>query len=154
MLVEIQRDLDRLNHYLRLLRESELDSWASAMICQHICVQISGALETNIRAIMSEYARKASNARVHRAVDHYCRTLQNPKATYIADLVRSFDAGWNDELEKFWSGRIKDLIDSIAANRNNIAHGRSVGVSISRLADFYGAYVDLIRFLHRLILGR
>ena len=154
MLVEVQKDLDRLSHYLRMLKEEQLDAWASAMICQHMCVLISGALETSIRAIMSEYARKVSNARVHRAVDHHCRTLQNPKTAYIMDLISSFDTAWKDELEKFWNGRIKDLIDSIAANRNNIAHGRSVGVSISRLSDFHGAYVDLIVFLHKLVLGR
>jgi hypothetical protein len=154
MLIDVQKDLDRLNHYLRMLKDSQLDPWASAMICQHMCVQISGALETAIRMIMSEYARKVSNARIHRAVDHHCRTLQNPRATYILDFIGSFDTIWREELEVFWNGRTKDLIDSIAANRNNIAHGRSVGVSISRLTDFHAAYVDLIVFLHRMVLGR
>ena len=101
----------------------------------------------------AEYARKAGNERVHRAIDRYCKSLQNPRAGYIADLIGSFDASWRDELETFWGGRIKDLIDSIAANRNNIAHGRSVGVSMSRLSDFYAAYVDVVKFLDGLILG-
>jgi len=55
----------------------------------------------------------------------------------ILDLAGSFSSDWRAELEAACAGAPKEAIDSIVANRHNIAHGQTVGISLVRIREYY-----------------
>jgi len=62
--------------------------------------------------------------------------LQNLNAPKVEELLKSFDPAWEDEIKNFWSGQIRDAVASIVNNRNQIAHGQQVGVSLVQAAQW------------------
>ena len=138
----IKQHLDTL--FLRgrsLASDPELQShWA-----RYLCVLVSGYLEIAVRSLLSEYARNTAGPitanYVQRTLEH---SLQNPKMEKILEVVRTFSPEWEATLRKDAEGRPKDGVDSIVANRNLIAHGRSVGISLGQVQ---GYYLDALRVL-------
>ena len=63
--------------------------------------------------------------------------FQNPKVGKICELLGAFDpalaATWREAL----SDEQADAIDSIVSNRNQIAHGRSIGLSFDVWNRYY-----------------
>jgi len=49
----------------------------------------------------------------------------------------TFDAAWRVDLEGFIVDENKASLDSIVDLRNNIAHGRSVGITMKGVNDYY-----------------
>ena len=98
---------------------------------------MSGNLEVCITEILNEYTKGKANPQVRRAVERMMGTFQNPGCQRIINLLSNFNSDWGREFERFANDEeVKDKIDSIAANRNLIAHGRDTGVSATRIDDF------------------
>ena len=55
----------------------------------------------------------------------------------ILVLIGSFEPDWRKELERDLDDEVKGAIDGLVSNRNNIAHGRDVGISISTIRKYY-----------------
>ncbi len=45
---------------------------------------------------------------------------------------------WRSDLEAFLVDEYKDAVDSVIALRNTISHGRFVGLTMTRVRDYYG----------------
>jgi RiboL-PSP-HEPN len=65
----------------------------------------------------------------------------------ILELARSFDPEWADELEAVTIGKLKDAIDSIVANRHNIAHGQYTGITLAAIIDYYASAVKVLELI-------
>ena len=153
MLVEVERRLRRIDTTLESLSGAELDEALAAMIFQHLCVRMSGNLEICITEILNEYTRNRANASIRRAVERMMGTFQNPGCQRIIDLLSNFDATWGEKFGSFIdTEELRDKINSIAANRNLIAHGRDTGVSATRIRDFNSAYKRALEFIHKMVL--
>jgi hypothetical protein len=124
-----------------------------AMIFQHLCVKISGNLEVCITEILNEYTREKANPEVRRAVQRMMGTFQNPGCQRIVNLLSNFNTEWGRRFDTFSTDEeIKDKLDSIAANRNLIAHGRDSGISAARITDYNLAHKRTLQFIHDMIL--
>jgi len=64
-------------------------------------------------------------------------TLLLPNMETIIQVVAAFDKQFGEDLRKTTEGKLKDGVDSIVSNRNQIAHGQSVGLSLGTLKDYY-----------------
>jgi hypothetical protein len=62
----------------------------------------------------------------------------------ILDLINRFSPQWAENLRVSTEGRLKDAVDSVVDLRNQIAHGRSVGVTYVRIKDYYGRITEVI----------
>ena len=81
-------------------------------------------------------------------------TFQNPGCQRIVNLLSNFNSEWGKEFDRFAiDEEIKDKIDSIAANRNLIAHGRDTGISATRINDFNLAHKRTLQFIHDMVLA-
>src|SRR5215472_9324039 len=130
MLIELERCLRSIDSSLGSLRSVEIDEALLAMIFQHLCIRMSGNLEVCITEILNEYTRGKANPLIRRAVERMMGTFQNPGCQRITNLLTNFNSAWGQEFERFANDEeVKDKIDSIAANRNLIAHGRDTGIS-------------------------
>lgn len=118
----------------------ELEShWA-----RYLCVLVSGFVETSVQTLFSEYAKKRSSPEVASYVESRLKRFQNPSMQRILDLSGEFNPAWRDSLAAATEGEPKDAIDSIVANRNNIAHGESVGVTYSRIQRYYENAIKVV----------
>jgi hypothetical protein len=153
MLIELERRLRSMDATLGLLRTASVDEALMAMIFQYLCVKMSGNLEVCITEILNEYTRVKANPEVRRAVQRMMGTFQNPGCQRIVNLLSNFNVEWDRRFDAFsTSEEIKDKIDSIAANRNLIAHGRDSGISAARITDYNLAHKRTVQFIHDMIL--
>jgi len=115
---------------------------------RYLCVLTSGFLEVSIRALFGQYARVVSAPSVATFVEKRLEEFQSPKMNNICGLTREFNPAWADQLESDTAGELKDAVDSIVANRHQIAHGRDVGISHTQMKEYYARavkVVDLVR---------
>ncbi|MCZ6677561.1 MAG: HEPN domain-containing protein [Candidatus Poribacteria bacterium] len=142
-IVEYHQRLLALFERIDEIEDLELKAhWA-----RYLCILSSGFIETSVRAIYSAYARNKAHSNIVNFVEAQLRRFQNPKMQQILNVTRTFNPSWADNLESETEGEIKASIDSIVANRNNIAHGRNVGVSYSQIKSWYENVVKLVDIL-------
>jgi len=113
----------------------------------YLCILVSGYLEVAVRIILSDYVRKCANVTVTSYVQSCLDGFQNPKMAKILDLVGCFSDDWRKALEADTTGALKDHIDSIVSNRNNLAHGYQVGVTYSSVNTWYGSAKRVVELL-------
>lgn len=70
-------------------------------------------------------------------VESQLRRFTNAKAQRLVGLLATFDDGWRVDLEGFLVDEKKDAVDSIVDLRNSISRGRPVGVTLSRVKEYY-----------------
>ncbi len=125
--------------------EFELQShWA-----RYLCVLVSGFLEVSICAIFNQFVKNSASPQVANFVKHELDGFQNPKMGKILELMRGFDSQWASELETATEGQLKDAVDSIVANRNQIAHGKDVGITYTRIKSYYEDTIRVVDLIER-----
>lgn len=117
---------------------------------RYLCILVSGFLETAICAIYGEFARKTASPYVANFVKCELDSFQNPKMGKILELTRAFNPLWADELETATEGELKDAVDSIVANRNQIAHGRDVGITYTRIKNYYEDAIKVVDLVEKM----
>ena len=131
--VRYQQRLDYLFEKVEDITDFELKShWA-----RYLCILVSGYLEISVRAIYGKYASDKAHKNVVNYVSSRLERFQSPKMGNIIDLTRAFNPQWAEELENSTEGELKDSVDSVVANRHNIAHVRNIGISYTRVRDYY-----------------
>lgn len=116
-------------------RNAQLEVQAS--LARYACILASSYLEVAFREVVSAYCASRANDNVRRYVDFTLRTFRNPNMENILQLVGRFDLVYRESLAEKSAGRLKDSVDSISANRNNIAHGRSSGISLGQVKSYF-----------------
>jgi len=138
-----QKHLDELFSRVGELPDAELQSHWS----RYLCVLVSGFLENSVEHCLVEYCR----VRCHESVSNYVQanlvSFQNPKMGNILELFGKFDPQWKATLEQQTQGELADSVNSIVGNRNKIAHGDSVSLSISSLRSYYKNALKVIALL-------
>jgi hypothetical protein len=117
---------------------------------RYLCILVSGFVETSICAIYGEFARKTASPYVANFVKCELDSFQNPKMGKILDLARAFNPLWADELATATEGELKDAVDSIVANRNQIAHGRDVGITYIRMKNYYERAIKVVDLVEKI----
>ena len=139
--VRLKRKLDDTFARFDLLPEDELELRAD--FARYLCVLVSGFMERAIAEHVMEGCR-GSIPIVVRFVESRLGRFQNANAKKIAQLVGSFSQPWKRELEDFYEEGGKEAIDSVVALRNQIAHGTPVGLTYSRIKDYYEQIMAVI----------
>ena len=137
-IVRYQQRLDALFEKVKDISDIELQSHRA----RYLCILVSGYLETSVRAIYGEYNRNVTNY-----VSSKLKSFQSPKMGNILELTRAFSRQWAEELEVATEGELKGSVDSIVANRNNIAHGQDVGISYVTIREYYQNAVKVIELI-------
>lgn len=117
---------------------------------RYLCVLASGLIEVSIREAFSEYAKTKAETRVGSYVERQLDRFQNPKMSKILDLAGAFDPVWARELRDKTAGEMNDAVDSIVNNRNRIAHGDNVGLSLYQLQAYYRSACRMLDMIETL----
>ena len=128
----LQARIDRLMGHARTTTDGELQ----AELARYLCILVSSLIEERCRELASAFARVRAAPEVVSFVRARTKRLRSPSSGNIRDFFRAFDParanGWYDDL----ADDQRDALDSIAANRNQLAHGASVGLSLGTLTSY------------------
>lgn len=151
--VEISKQIDRLNslfdkaNSLNSIDIEILSHWA-----KYLCVLCAGFIENSVKEVYSNYVKDVANEYVTNYVNQTLSRLRNPNMGKIIELTGSFNKSWKESLEKYVDddGR-KEAIDSLMANRHQIAHGKDSNISISRVKEYFKKAVKVVEYIENLI---
>ena len=128
----LQARIDRLMAHARRTTDDDLQ----AELARYLCILVSSSIEERCRDVASAFAAVRSAPEIVRFVRAQTKRLRSPSSGNIRDFFRGFDPvranGWYDDL----ADDQRDALDSIAANRNQLAHGASVGLSLGMLTSY------------------
>ena len=146
----LHSDLQRLRSLIDRTDRATTDIELQGHWGRYLCVLVAGFIENSIEVIYSDFARNSSSLRIQSFVSSRLRRISNPKAEIILQTAGAFDLSWQQELREFINadqGQLKDAIDSIMANRNDISHGKPTNISVSRVKDYLDRCVKVIEFI-------
>lgn len=153
---EVTRQLQQLRSLIDRTRDATQDINLQGHWSRYLCVMAAGFLENSLRSIYSDFAQSSSSPHVARYVDARLRLIYNPNAQRFINTASNFDRVWGDQLEEFLtkdSSLRKNAIDSIIANRNQIAHGGVSQISIARVKEYLEHCVEVLEFIEDQCLG-
>lgn len=143
-----RREVDRLRKRLdaTFARASSLsaDPELQADFAKYLCVLVSGYLESALVALLVAYAERRSAPEVTSFVERQLGPWTSPRADKIIDLLGAFQQDWRDDLAQFLVDQRKDSVNSLVALRHKIAHGESVGTSLSQIRQHYATINQLV----------
>ncbi len=141
-----QQRIDSLQEKARTKQVSE-DFELQAQLARYMCVLCSGLIEQAVISILETYTRSKSHPRVASYVDGQLARFRNAKFEDILVLLSHFDPLWREHVQSTTASEVKDAIDSIVNNRNQIAHGRQANISLGVFSDYYKYTKEFIRAL-------
>ena len=130
---EISSRLDRVFETSRGIDDDEI----KAHYARYLCVLASGYLEECVKIIIRNYVGNRSHPNIYNHVNLSVGNLTNLKAEKLANFLNSFNSEWKEKFATMLTDEEKDSIDSVVANRHQIAHGQNVGVSYIRVSEWY-----------------
>lgn len=135
------RDSKRLEQAIKSARDEAPTGMSDAnraWLAQIMTIWASGYLEATCRSELAAYAsRKGGHPHVVNFAVRNIERFRNPKIDRILDLIRRFDKDLATRLEASVDDRIKESVNSIVGLRNQVAHGRSSDVTITRIGAHF-----------------
>ncbi len=114
------------------------DPEITAHLGQYLCVLTAGLIEVTIQEALLTYVAANADGRVFDYMfQHLDRLLVNLRMSKILDIADDFDRAWRDAVALRTAGGLSDAVTSVVANRNRIAHGEPVSLSLSQVEDYY-----------------
>jgi hypothetical protein len=145
---EVQRHKDRLDALFSKVEQIE-DLELQARWAEFLCVRASGFIEYAVRRILISYCEDRANPQVFNYASWHLERFTNPSADKIVDLTRRFSTTWAEQLERDIQEirGLKAALNSIVADRHEIAHGRDTRLSYSRIKGYYDTAVQVVDLL-------
>ena len=125
--------LDDVFESSRNITDDEIKSHYS----RYLCVLASGYLEESIKIIIKTYISTRTHPNISNYINYSTSRMTNFKTKEIGNFLNSFNSEWKEKFETILTDEEKDSVDSVVANRHQIAHGHNVGVSFVRVNDWY-----------------
>lgn len=144
---EVSRLRTRLEATFSRIPSSSADLELQADYAKYLCVLVSGFFENAVVALLLHYTERRSAPEIAAFVERQLERWTNPNAEKIANLFGSFSPGWRRALESYLIDERKDSVNSLVALRHQIAHGESVGTSLSQVRAHYKVILEVVNFL-------
>lgn len=135
--------------FLRISRLPQDDLEVCSDFARYLCVLVSGFVENAITVLATAYCRNRSQPPVGNYAGSQLGRLQNLNSERLMQVVGAFEGTWREELSGFLDGPRRDALDSVLSLRNQIAHGRSVGLTYVRIHEYYSCIKEIVSFLEK-----
>ena len=149
MTVGFHREKQRIDHIFSLAQSLDHGDELCHHMARYLCVLTAGLLEHSTRAILSDYVGRHARSTVSSYAQVNLRRVTNLNETRFRALLRAFCPEWEAAYETGTSDAHKVAIDSVMANRHNIAHGRLTGLSMGRIKEYYARIVEVLEWLDK-----
>jgi len=148
---EVSRLRKRLDATFDRMPTSSSDLEVQADFAKYLCVLVSGFFENAIVALILYYVERRSSVDVASFVERQLDRWTNPNVEKITMLFGAFNNDWRDELTSYLIDQRKDSVNSLVALRHKIAHGESVGTSLSQVKAHYATILQVVEYLANLV---
>lgn len=118
---------------------------------RYLCVLVSGFFENAIIALVLDFAERRSAPEVASYVEKQLDQWTNPNTEKICTLLGAFDPDWRKQAETYLVDEKKEGINSLVKLRHKIAHGESVGTTLSQVRAYYGTVIKVVDFIADLV---
>ena len=134
-----QKRLDFLFDQALLLQDEDgIDDLLKAEFVWYLCVRTSGYLETSVKMILLEHVRSMTHhQRIVDFANNWLRKSTPLRRKEILRLAGTFSKEWRDNLENAFDDDLAQSLGSLNVNRNAIAHGTDVDLTLIRLETYY-----------------
>ena len=144
MILDVFREKQRLDGIFALITQLEANDELLAHWAKYLCVLTSGFIENSLRIILTRYATDKASSEVSNFVESCVKGVTNLNEERIGQLLGAFSSEWRVRFVQKRTEMQKSAIDSVIANRHLIVHGRSVGLTIARMKEYYREVVKVI----------
>lgn len=150
---EILRQQEKLRHLFEQAEQLQqidgVDDEIRAQFVWYLCVRTSGYVETSIRTILNEYvSSQTSSASIISFIDERVQHSRRMRFNEIATLVGRFSSEWEKRLRDSTPEDPKHSLGNIVTNRNNIAHGYDVNVSLRDLGKWFEDAQEVVELVY------
>ncbi len=147
-IVDQQEKLQRLFRQAKDLQTLDnVDDETKSGFVSYLCVCTFGHVESSVKTILREYVR--SNSRDAPTFNYVNARLRNLslRRDQILDLIGQFDQQWSESLKKYITVDHGDSLKAIVVNRNEIAHGGDVDMSLRDLEGYFTHAKEVVGFI-------
>jgi hypothetical protein len=148
---EVVRLRKRLDAVFSRAPSSSSDIELQADFAKYLCVLVSGFFENALIALVLDYVEKRSSPGVTAFVERQLGFWTNPNTEKICTLFGAFDPDWRQELEQYLIDEKKESVNSLVALRHKIAHGESVGTSLSQIRRYYQTITEVVDDIDKML---
>lgn len=148
---EVSRLRKRLDATFSRIPVSSTDIEVQSDYAKYLCVLVSGFFENAIVALVLDYVERRSAPDVMSFVERQLDHWTNPNSEKILSLFGSFNQSWRESLVDYLIDERKDSVNSLVALRHKIAHGESVGISLSQVKAHYKTILEVVDHLADLV---
>lgn len=148
---QVSRLRQRIEATLSRAPNSAADIEVQSDFAKYFCILVSGFLENAIVALILDYAERQSSPEVTLFVERQLDFWTNPNTEKIIQLLGSFSPEWKIASEKFLIDERKATVNSLIALRHKIAHGESVGTSLTQVKAYYHIALEVVEFVASLV---
>jgi len=149
----ILSEKQKLDNLFSLIDVLDYDEELVSHWSRYLCVIVSAFIENALRISINHYVSGKCHPNIIHFVDYHIERITNLNDEKIKTLIGSFSSGWRAILEERITEKQKDAIDSIVANRHLIVHGRSVGITLKRIRDYYQTAIEVVTLIDSEILS-
>jgi hypothetical protein len=133
------------------IADSIMDEETKSHFSRYLCILTSGYFEESLKLVFEAMAEKQSSPKIKNYIVWSIKKLTNVNCERLDTYISAFDKSAAELFFSKLDSSDKDAIDSLVANRNHIAHGKSVGVSYSRVNEWYKSIKRVIEDLAKLL---
>jgi hypothetical protein len=124
---------------------------------RYLCILVSGYIEESLRILLETYSENHAAPYIQNFVCKEIERITNCKTNRVIDILCKFNPAWGNDFtnqiaaKSSITNEIKDSIDSIVTTRHAIAHGKSIGLSYSRVLNYYKNVKKAVEVLENII---
>ena len=151
---EILQKQEKLQHLFEQAEElqkiDDIGGETKLGFAAYLCVRTSGYVEFAVKTILREYVKSKAGRTSHitNYVDKQLERALNPNRDHILDLVGQFNPEWKENLKVSINNELGDSLRSIVINRNNIAHGVDVDLSLKDLRKWFADAQKVVELVY------
>lgn len=143
------RELDSL----KTKTENEEDEEVKSYLVKLLCVRTAGLLEVFLKTRISEYSNGKVPNEINRFLTLKFRDITNLRSSKFEDVLTSFSVSWGDMFRAYLNNheQEKTSLDSVIAQRHNIAHGQPSNIGSASMVQYYTDVKSIVLFLDTII---
>lgn len=121
-------------------------------LAKFLIVFICGIYEETIETIINEMSQQNSTPEISSFVSQTMNaTFRNPDIDNVCKCLSRFNRTWKTQIKNL-PQQDKGALNSIVNNKNALAHGQPVTVSLSDVIQFYNDSKNIILYIDNLLL--
>ena len=128
-----------------------IDDEEKAILTKHLCIMVAGYVENILKATITTYASKHSSREMQNYIESSTKSITNLNKEKITSCLNQFDVTWGKDFEQKISSEQCDALATILANRNQIAHGKDVGMTFVNIEKYYKCILQVERLIDKIV---